>query len=147
VVFTTGAGRPVWETLLPISADVTGMRRCPAPQLRAVLNADVPGLQQALAQGRDELLRQLRQSTRPAFRRWSRRERDLMAALRARHARLSAGLLQRGLFDRRDERMAAAQTATLDAALSQSESRLRELMHSGDIRVDSNELLFAVLLE
>ncbi|MGH9257100.1 MAG: DEAD/DEAH box helicase [Vicinamibacterales bacterium] len=151
VMFTTSAGRLVWEALVPVRADVAGIRShsraFSGPLTRAVLNPDMPALQHVLADRRDQLLRQLHGSTQLARQRWSGRECDLMAVLRARHARLSAGLLQRGLFDRRDERLAAAQTSLLDAALSRSEHRLRDLAQADDLRTDTSELVFAVLLE
>jgi hypothetical protein len=67
--------------------------------------------------------------------------------LQARHARLSAELLQRSLFDRRDERLAAAQASVLDEALSQSAQHLRDTGQFDDPRIDATELVFAVLLE
>jgi hypothetical protein len=76
-----------------------------------------------------------------------RRERDLMAAMRERHARLSVGLLQGALFDRRNERLAASQAALLDEALSRSAFRLRELAAGQHVRADACDLAFAVVVE
>jgi hypothetical protein len=76
-----------------------------------------------------------------------RRERDLMAAMRDRYARLSAGLLQGALFDRRNERLAAAQAALLDEALSRSAHRLDELAANHDVRAGACDLAFAVVVE
>jgi hypothetical protein len=84
---------------------------------------------------------------RPALERYTAREHSLTSVLRSRHARLSAGLLQRGLFDRRDERLASAQSSLFEEALSQSAGRLRELDGSDDLRIDATELVFAMLLE
>jgi hypothetical protein len=75
------------------------------------------------------------------------REHSLAGGLRSRHARLSAGLLQRGLFDRRDEHLAFAQTSLLEEALSQSANRLRELGGFDNLRIDAAELVFALLLD
>jgi len=147
VVFTTDAGRLVWEALLSVSGDAAGVRGCSASLMRALLNPDAAPLESVVAGTSDRLLEQLQQSMRSALERWSGRECDLMAALRTRHGRLSAGLLQRGLFDRRDERLAAAQASLLDEALSQSAGRLRDLAQSSDLRIDACELVFAVLLE
>jgi hypothetical protein len=55
--------------------------------------------------------------------------------------------LQGGLFDRRDERLASAQTSLLEEALSQSASRLRELGGANDLKIDAAELVFAALLD
>jgi hypothetical protein len=79
--------------------------------------------------------------------RHSARERSLASVLRSRHARLSAELLQRGLFDRRDEHLASAQTSLLEEALCQSANRLRELGGFEDLRIDVTELVFALLLD
>lgn len=70
-----------------------------------------------------------------------------MQALRARHARLSATLVQRGLFDRRNERVADAQAALLGRALSQSHDRLANLAACEQVKLDGCDLVFAVLLE
>jgi hypothetical protein len=55
--------------------------------------------------------------------------------------------MQRGLFDRRAEHLASAQTSLLEEALSQSANRLRELGGFDDLRVDAAELVFALLLD
>ena len=49
---------------------------------------------------------------------WLQRELDLVEGIRQEHARMSAALLQPGLFDRRNDRAAASQAAMRDAALS-----------------------------
>jgi superfamily II DNA or RNA helicase len=56
-----------------------------------------------------------------------RREAAIADALRESHARLSAGLLQPGLFDRRAERAAAAQATRVDEALERSRTRVDAL--------------------
>jgi superfamily II DNA or RNA helicase len=68
------------------------------------------------------------------------REHAIVAGLRDSHARLSAALLQPGLFDRRGERAAAAQAARVEEAVQQSRTRLALLargrsLHAGDCRV------------
>ena len=55
------------------------------------------------------------------------RELAIAAALGDRRARMAATLIQHGLFDRRAERMAAAQAALLATAARQSEERLERL--------------------
>jgi hypothetical protein len=147
VALTTAAGRLLWESLLPLAGEVTRATRYPPALLRTVLNPDVPALRAVLADGSAQLLEHLRQSMRPALDRWIARERDLTAALQARHARLSAGLLQRSLFGRRNERLAAAQASVLDEALSRSAKHLRDTGQFDDPRIDGNELVFAMLLE
>ena len=54
------------------------------------------------------------------------REHALARSIESERARLSASLLQRGLFDRRAERALSAQTAVLDEALARCRARLGE---------------------
>jgi superfamily II DNA or RNA helicase len=147
VVLTTSSGRVVWEALLPLRGDIPNVRRHSTKLTRNLLDSCPELLQRAVEGGRDRLVSGLQQSMQPALLRWNARECDLAAALRARHARLSAGLIQRGLFDRRDERLVAAQTSLLREALSRSADRLRDLVQSKDLRVDTSALVFAVVLE
>jgi hypothetical protein len=78
---------------------------------------------------------------------WLRRERALMAAALDRRARLAAGLVQRALFDRRPDRLAAAQQSLLDGTLSRSADRIAQLAACEDLRVDACGLVFALVLE
>jgi hypothetical protein len=74
----------------------------------------------------------------------TRRERAIVRALQQHHARLSADLMQRGLFDRRMERMAEAQSALLEVALTQCEARLESLVQLSRVRTDELQLVFAL---
>jgi hypothetical protein len=73
-----------------------------------------------------------------------RRERSMLQALRDSHARLSAALLQPGLFDRRAERAAAAQSARVEEAVERSRMREMALERWRCLRVDSSALLFGI---
>jgi hypothetical protein len=73
------------------------------------------------------------------------RERAIAAWLNAERARLSAGLLQPGLFDRRAERAFAAQQAVLSEALARCQARLDEIDRARRIHVERRCLAFAVL--
>ncbi|MBI3048824.1 MAG: DEAD/DEAH box helicase [Acidobacteria bacterium] len=136
----------VWESLLPLTADMPGVRGRPE-RARAALNACHPAVQRALLHVQDGCLEALQSTLRPALRRWQNRERAVMDALRGRHARLSAALAQRGLFDRRHERLAEAQAVLLDRALSDAEDRLADLCACEQLRADACELIWAVALE
>ncbi len=66
-----------------------------------------------------------------------RRELAIVTGLRDSHARLSATMLQPGLFDRRAERAAAAQASRVEEAVRQSRARLKLLerarrLHAAD---------------
>jgi hypothetical protein len=72
------------------------------------------------------------------------REEAIVCALRENHARLAAGLLQPGLFDRRSERAAAAQTARVDEVIVKSRVRLDALERLGRLRCAERRLLFEI---
>jgi superfamily II DNA or RNA helicase len=73
-----------------------------------------------------------------------RREDAIVRALRKNHARLSANLLQPGLFDRRTERVAAAQAARVDEAMVKSRVRLDALERLRRLRCGERRLLFGI---
>lgn len=73
-----------------------------------------------------------------------RREEALAGALRESHGRLSATLLQPGLFDRRAERTAAAQAVHVDEALNGSSTRLDALVRLRTLRCGERRALFAI---
>ena len=75
----------------------------------------------------------------------TRREEAVGRALRESHARLSAGLLQFGLFDRHAERAAAAQTSRVDEAFAKSRARLAMLLRSRRLGVDERVVVFGVV--
>jgi hypothetical protein len=64
------------------------------------------------------------------------RERAIAEGLRQQRARIAASLLQPGLFDRRVERAAAAQNATLDEALDRCSRRLDDLSRYDVVSID-----------
>jgi hypothetical protein len=72
------------------------------------------------------------------------RERAIANALRQQRARLATALVQPGLFDRRAERAATAQSATLDEALDRSLRRLTELTRHDSVSID-RRLAFGVM--
>ena len=74
----------------------------------------------------------------------TRRENAIVDALRRRHARLSAGLVQPGLFDRRAERAAAAQASLVDSAVQTSIVRLARLGRLSDLREDNRAIVFRI---
>jgi hypothetical protein len=73
------------------------------------------------------------------------REEAIVDALHASHARISAALLQPGLFDRRAERAAAAQASRLDEALGKSRARLMALARARRLRAEDPTLVFGVM--
>jgi hypothetical protein len=147
LVFISAAGHLLWESLVPLAAAMPGVRGRPESAWRAALDARHPAVLALLRRTEAERLDVLRGVLREPLERWIARERALIGVLRARQARLSAALVQRGLFDRRHERLADAQAALLDRALSQSANRLADLAACREPRVDGCDLICAVLLE
>ena len=74
------------------------------------------------------------------------RERAICAAIRLRHARVAADLLQPGLFDRRAERHAASQAGVLEEAIAHCQARLDDLARLTVTQTGAPALRFAVLL-
>jgi hypothetical protein len=72
------------------------------------------------------------------------RELAIVRRLQQRHARMAADMVQHGLFDRRTERAAAAQSALLEKALAQASERLRMLTGFKAARSGGYELAFAI---
>ncbi len=84
----------------------------------------------------DRLLSAFLTAFQPAHELAGERERAIAEALRQQRARLATSLLQPGLFDRRVERVAAAQNATLDEALDRCARRLDELARCSSVSID-----------
>jgi hypothetical protein len=74
-----------------------------------------------------------------------RRERAIVQALEIERARLTATLVQRGLFDRRAERAFAAESAVLAEALSRCQARLDELAASTRLAAEPRRLAFVLI--
>jgi len=73
-----------------------------------------------------------------------RRELAIVTGLRDSHARLSATLLQPGLFDRRAERAAAAQASRVEEAVQQSRTRLKLLARARRLHAADRTLILGV---
>jgi superfamily II DNA or RNA helicase len=76
-----------------------------------------------------------------------RRERSMLHALRESHARLSASVLQPGLFDRRAERAAAAQTAQVEQGVERSRAREAVLERWRCLRADDDGIVFGITFQ
>lgn len=125
------AGHVVFET-------VTGLR-----DERIASGIDVR-IEQAAANHHDALVA----NTSSAIAVWldlaARREDAIVATLRESHARLSATLLQPGLFDRRAERAAAAQAARVEEAVRTSLARQTLLARARRLHAAERDLVFGV---
>ena len=134
----------LWEAYAALTADVrvaTASWRDVRSWL-AIAGIELAG---ALSHEQRRLLEHATTAIQAATNLAARRERAIEDVLIARHARLSAAVIQRGLFDRRGERAAAAQTAVVAHALERCRTRLRELDAVTAIAAEERSLAFAVL--
>jgi superfamily II DNA or RNA helicase len=135
--------RPVWETFLGIEA-------CgPTPWLDSRyarrIELSAPRLEQSLAIEGGRALATLEASLRTPLALASRRERAIAGSIAADRARLAADLLQPGLFDRRAERLRAAQAAVLDEALAHCRTQLETISGTRHPVIERLRLAFAVI--
>jgi len=128
--FADESGRIAFETIAGVRIDAE-----PA-DLELPANVGVRYHEQALASVAAEIAPWLELSQR--------REKAIERAIRENHARLSARLLQPGLFDRRTERVAAAQAARVDEAMAKSHARLDALDRLRRLRCGERRLLFEI---
>jgi hypothetical protein len=142
---TDAAGGVIWERLLALQQPLRGR---PAPG-RAALRALLPHgpvveslLEREHRHAREAASDELRALLDLALR----REQALMKALTERHARISASLLQPGLFDRRVERQAAAQQLLVDEALARCRLQLDRLAHRKALACGVRDLVFGVVV-
>jgi superfamily II DNA or RNA helicase len=142
----SGSDRQVWETILAASATLAATPARSVRATRAVLQESA-ALQRLVSDAQAGHIERLRGALRQPIDLAVRRELDLMSVMREDHARMSAGLLQGTLFDRRRDRAAASQAATLADALSHCRARLDELRACDRLRVERCDLAFAVMLE
>ena len=124
------SGRLTFETIAGV--------RVPTEAADLVLHANV------VARHHERVLASVAADIAPWLELSVRREQAIVRALRESHARLSAGLLQPGLFDRRAERAAAAQAARVDEALVKSDVRLDVLEQLRRLRCGEWRLLFEI---
>lgn len=125
------AGQTVFETLAALGDE------------RARLEID-GDLERVAAWRHGQVLAETSASIRMWLSLAMRREHAIVDALRKSDARLSAALLQPGLFDRRVERAAAAQAARTREAVERSRTRVSTLARWKCLRADERRVVFAV---
>jgi hypothetical protein len=145
VVFTNPEREQVWEAIIPMAA-LLSRRPARSVALPTVLDPSRPAIQAHLRSEADSACRRLNDSLANAVLLWVARERGIVTELRSKHARLSAVLLQPGLFYSGPQRHAAFQEHALKQALAGCQQRLIDLQALRTARADSTELLLAALL-
>jgi hypothetical protein len=101
-------------------------------------------LEQVAALHHQRILAMLSNSIQPWRLTMTHREKAIADALRLRHARIAAGVLQPGLFDRRTERAATAQAVIVEAAIRKSIARLALLGRLRHLREDGRLVAFGI---
>jgi len=137
--------RLVWET----TVGVCGGTQIPSPAHRAVrewLRASSSSIATIVADHHERSLAAASTSTQQPLTLAAAREHAIREALTRHRARLSATLLQGGLFDRRGERAAAAQTAIIEEALERCAVRLRDIDEAQPLATERPTLGFVLLV-
>ncbi|MBM3820265.1 MAG: DEAD/DEAH box helicase [Acidimicrobiia bacterium] len=140
-------GRIVATACLPLGAAAVARLDLSAAWTRRLLDPAQPLVELTRERGVAELARAAERASERTLQVQNDRERALREELVRQQARLSADLLQPGLFGRRRERAASAQAALLDDALAASSFRLEQLSATSTLHVDSCALVFGVAID
>ena len=135
LIFEDPELQPFWMTLIGVGEH----GRLPTlshEALRTRIEAARAAIEPSLNSIADRLLSSFLSAIQPSRVLAEARERAIAEGLRQQRARIAASLLQPGLFDRRAERAAAAQNATLDEALDRCARRLDDLSRYGAVSID-----------
>ena len=146
IVVTDADGVPVWTTVIGLEQ--------PSPMLSGRTPRDLRNALATVNQSLDSAVECLavrvrsraQDVMRAVMRTGVEREHAIVAAVRLRHARVAADLLQPGLFDRRTERRAVSQSQVLEEALGRCHHRMEALERLSKLDNDPPMLRFAVLL-
>ena len=135
LIFEDPELQPFWITLIGVGEH----GRLPTlshTALRTRIEAARAAIEPSLNSIADRLLSSFLSAFQPSRVLAEARERAIAESLRQQRARIAASLLQPGLFDRRAERAAAAQNATLDEALDRCARRLDDLSRYDAVSID-----------
>jgi hypothetical protein len=135
VMFEAPELQPFWITLIG-GRENASLEPIAHEAIRHKVDSLDATIEPALDPVTDRLLSSFRAALQPLHSLAKAREQAIAEGLRLERARLATSLLQPGLFDRRAQRAAAAQHATLDEALDRCTHRLEELDRAGSISVD-----------
>jgi hypothetical protein len=143
---TSAADEVLWETVVGAAASDLAAPSRSASATRTALG-HTRALERIVGEASAHQLKILGVALRQPLALWLQRELDLIENIRQEAARMSATLLQPGLFDRRSDRAAASQAAMRDAALLHCRGRLEGLRAWRHLRAGCCDLAFAVMLE
>lgn len=147
VVMTDADGVPIWTTVVGLELPAPWYA-CRTPRdLRTSLATAAPSLDAAMEGAAIRLRTTAQNVMRAVMTIGVEREHAIAGAVRLRHARVAADLLQPGLFDRRAERRAVSQSLVLEEALGRCHQRLESLERLITLNSDPPNLRFAVFLD
>jgi superfamily II DNA or RNA helicase len=142
LLLSDAGDEPVWEGVIGITAITAAIRDARVRvRLAAVETALAPWLERAVTQ----CAATVTDAGRAALELALARELAIVRVLRARRARMARDLVQRGLFDCRAERAAAARTSVVEGALDACERQVERLRCRHRLVPAGAELAFAVL--
>ena len=124
----TGDDDLIWEALLGVSFDAGCCRSRRSDDVRRHADRSRASLTSTVSQAKRTWQASVAAAVDRPISLAILREQAILDAAHHRHGLLAAALLQRGLFDRRVERTAAAHDAALDEMLSRCRTRLARLV-------------------
>ena len=142
--FLDGAGHLLWASVVGARIAITAQRLDSPEALRQLVAHAWPIVAAHLASTQGSQFASAALPLQRYVNTCRRRERDIAAALHQSTARLAS--IQAGLFDRREERQAAAQRAVLLEALHRCDERLRRLIELEHARTGPTDLIAAIAL-
>jgi hypothetical protein len=137
----------VWQPVFALYACSGGRTTGSAVETRLALDPSCADLAMPARHHVQGVTDALRKALEGPANLWMEREQAIAGRLRERHARLSATLLQPGLFDRRSDRLASEHHEALQEALSRSSLRIAHLSGLSDVRADAPSFVFGLLVE
>jgi superfamily II DNA or RNA helicase len=143
--WTDTDGHLEWETLAGIMASHRWDRHRSRRGIRRVVDASWTHIREEAAAELRALALLASRSMRASSSLALAREQAIARDVARRHARIAADLLQPGLFDRRAERLATAQRAVVDRALTQCQQRMAELERRRDTVVPAVRPAFSLI--
>ena len=148
LLFTDAKGRVAHQALAALHGVMRSGARLESvspTSIRELLDPRQLSVTTGALEAKESYLTVLRNAVDRPVTLWLRRETAIADALRAHHARMSAELLQLGLFDRRNDRALSAQSALLSAVLAGSDARTNALVDRLDVRAASCDLVCALV--
>jgi superfamily II DNA or RNA helicase len=142
--FTDTDDELIWETVVGVAFDAFARKLGPFGDLREQATASGEALEPVFRDQHEALLGRLTTVLEGPIALATSREQAIIAAAEYRHARLAA-LVQGGLFDRRAERRAAADTASLDELLTRCRARLQRLARRRHPMAGACDAAFALI--